>query len=118
MKTREPLQGLIMAANHEVIHLALIFAQVFCMYWYVDFACPFERNLETSYFLIAHTWCFVCKMLSYGLERFDHYEWANICKMSYIPYYIACIFEAHYYELQSNVLHTETCEDNKINVLY
>lgn len=57
-------------------------------------------------------------MLSYGLERFEHYEWANICKMSYVPYYIAVIFEAHYYELSSNVKHTETCEDNKINLLY
>ncbi len=118
MKTREPLQGFIMAANHEVIHLALIFSRVSCFFYYRDVACPFQYDLDTSAFLIAHTWCFVSKMISYVLERYQHYEWANIFCVSYVPIYIGVIFKAHFYELNTMVVHLETCADNKVDLVH
>ncbi len=34
MKTTDPLQGFIMAANHYLVHLTLLIAQPICMaYW-------------------------------------------------------------------------------------
>jgi hypothetical protein len=78
MKTREPMQGFIMAANHEVIHLALIFAEVITMYFYANHACPFERNFETSYFLLTHCWCFFSKMISIVLDKYDYEEWSKL----------------------------------------
>lgn len=107
-----------MAANHEVIHLALIFAQLICTYYYQDDLCSFERNFDTSYFLIAHAWCFICKMISYWLDWFGHYEWADICKISYVPLYFVVIFKAHYYELHALITHTESCGDDQINFFF
>lgn len=119
MKTREPLQGFIMAANHQVIHLALIFAEVIAMFYYADHACPFERNFGTSYFLLTHSWCFVSKMISIVLDRYDKDEWSKLFEISSVPVYFYSIFEAHFYELNSIISHTETCGNgHEINLLY
>lgn len=88
------------------------------MHYYKDFACPFERNLQTSYFLVAHTWCFFSKMISYALERCKHYEWADLFRISYVPLYIGVIFEAHFYELNSMIKDSAKCEDGSINLLF
>jgi len=119
MKTREPLQGLIMATNHEIIHLALVFAQLTCMYYYNSHAWPFDTNITQSAFLITHSWCFISKMISYALEHKKYYEWSKIFEISYVPLYIYIIFEAHFYELNSMIQHTESCDDGHlINLLY
>lgn len=44
MRTSEPLQGFIIAVNHVLIHLALIFAQPLCMYYFHSHDCAHETG--------------------------------------------------------------------------
>lgn len=35
MKTNEPLQGFIVSSNHEIVHLALLIAQLASHYYFI-----------------------------------------------------------------------------------
>lgn len=69
------------------------------MAYYNQFACPYERKLENSWFLIVHAWCFVAVMLEKLLSKYEHFEIASIIAVSRVPLYIWFIYDAHYYEL-------------------
>ena len=36
MKTNEPLQGFIVSSNHEIVHLALLIAQLASRYYFLN----------------------------------------------------------------------------------
>lgn len=106
-----------MCTAHNVLHLGLFFGQLACFQYYKDFSCPFERDFESSTFLMVHAWCFITSALACLLEKYALYELARFFEISKVPVYYCFIYVAHYFELNAISKDQAVCADGKVNLL-
>lgn len=74
MKTQEPLQGFILAANHPLIHLSLLVAQPVCFAYFAKGSCSFFWDAWSATFLITHGICFSTSVIGSLLKRMQKDE--------------------------------------------